>query len=112
MAEPTITGVFGSNAAQTATTLTIDKADLAAVGLTAAPSNTAESLLTAILLLAKGRLSQSAFDSNLDQSLTLTDGFQSIVQRDNGGTLENYRQIQVNVNFHTVDSSNLDPDNY
>lgn len=111
MAEPTLTGVFGAGAAQTATTLTIDKADLSAVGLTASPSNTAESLLGAIVLLAKNALTQAAFDSNLDQSVVVADGFNSIVSRDDGsGTLTSFRQVQLNVNLHASDNFTLDPD--
>ena len=53
MPEPTLTQIFGAGAAQTATVLTIAKADLAAVGLTASSTNTAESLFVALLLQAK-----------------------------------------------------------
>ena len=46
----TLQQLFGENASQTATTLTISKVDLATVGLTPAASNSAESLLVAIIL--------------------------------------------------------------
>lgn len=50
MADYTLQELFGPGAAQTATTVTIQKADLAAVGLTASANNSAESLLIAIFL--------------------------------------------------------------
>ncbi|MBC1242280.1 hypothetical protein GNE10_35350, partial [Nostoc sp. 2RC] len=58
MAEPTLTQVFGANATQDATTITITKADLTGVGLTAASENTAESLFTAIVLKAQTALTE------------------------------------------------------
>ena len=113
MAEPTLVEVFGDGASQTATTITIDKADLSAVGLTPGAENTAESLLSAVLLLAKGILTQAAFDSNSDQSITIEPGFDSIIQRDDGtGNFINYRQNQLTVNLHKLDSDGIDPDDY
>lgn len=111
MAEPTLIEIFGASAAQTATTLTLTKADFLSVGLTASAANSAESLLAAIILLAKAKLTQAAFDSNIDQSITILPGFNSIVQRDTGGgAFAEYRQFSFNVGFHKLDSSALDPD--
>jgi hypothetical protein len=111
MAEPTLVQVFGAGAAQTATTITINKSDLAAVGLTAIASNTAESLLAAIILNAKAYLTQANFDANTDQSITILPGFNSIVQRSDGtGNFTEYRQFQYQVNAHKLDNSALDPD--
>lgn len=113
MAEPTLTQIFGAGATQTASQITIDKADLATVGLTVGASNRAESLLSAVLLLAKNYLTQSNFDSNLDQSITILPGFDSIVQRDDGnGGVTGYRQNQFNVNLHKLDAGAVDPDDY
>lgn len=113
MAEPTLTEVFGASATQTGTTITIDKSDLTAVGLTADATNTAESLLSAILLLAKSSLTQTSFEANSDQSITIEPGFDSIIQRDDGtGTFINYRQNQLTVNLHKLDSDGIDPDDY
>ena len=84
MAEPTLTQVFGTNAAQTATTLTITKADL--TGLTASANNSAESLFVAILLKAKSYLTTTNYEANIDQSVVIeTPGFnaQSLVTRNN-----------------------------
>jgi hypothetical protein len=111
MAEPTITAVFGAGASQTATTITITKSDLVSTGLTASASNTAESLLAAIVLKAKEALTQTAFTTNIDQSITVEPGFNSIVQRagTNGVAVE-YRQFQYNIGFHKLDNLVLDPD--
>lgn len=60
MAEPTLADVFGSGASQNANVLTIQKSDLAGVGLTASASNRAEALLVAIILRASQSLSETA----------------------------------------------------
>lgn len=113
MAEPTITQIFGANATQTSTTITITKNDLVAVSLTPSATNTAEALLAAILLKARAYLTQSAFDSNTDQSIVIAPGFDSIVQRDDGtGNVIGYRQNQLNVNLHKLDAGEIDPDDY
>lgn len=113
MAEPTITQVFGAGATQSASQLTISKTDLAVVGLTASATNTAESLLAALLFLAKNYLTQAAFDANADQSIVILPGFNSIVQRAAAdGNFAEFRQNQFNVNLHSPDSSTLDPDDY
>ncbi len=111
MAEPTITQVFGAGATQSETTITISKADLAGVGLTVLSGNTAESLLAAIALKAKEYLTPANFEANIDQSVTIDNGFNSIITRTLGnGTQGEYRQFQLNFNFHKLDSQTLDPD--
>lgn len=113
MAEPTITQVFGAGATQSGSSITILKSDLEAVGLTPSASNTAESLLTAIFLIARASLSQANFESNPDQSIVIAPGFDSIVQRDDGaGGIASYRQNQFNLNLHKPDSDIIDPDDY
>lgn len=113
MAEPTITQIFGSGATQTGSSITILKSDLVAVGLTATASNTAESLLTALILLAKATLTQANFEGNQDQSIVIAPGFDSIIQRDDGsGTLVSLRQNQFNLNLHKPDTNIIDPDDY
>ena len=113
MAEPTIQQVFGSGATHTATEITISKADLTSYGLTASIENTAESLLAAIFLIARAFLTQSGFDANSDQSITILPGFDSIIQRDDGsGELKSYRQNQLTINLHKLDSEGIDPDDY
>lgn len=109
MAEPTLTQVFGTNATQSATTVTITKADL--TGLTASASNTAESLLIAILLKVQTYLTQTNFDANIDQSVVVANGFPSLTTRGVNNT--SYRVDQLNVNFAKLDTAaTVDPDDY
>lgn len=110
MPEPTLPAVFGAAATQTATTVTISKTDLATVGLTASANNTAESILTAILFLARNRLTEAGFNGDVDQSLTITNGFNSIVTRTNSaGVSSEYRQFQWQFNAHKLDNATLSP---
>lgn len=107
MAEPTLQEVFGASATQDATTITITKADL--TGLTASSSNTAESLLAAILNKAKSYLTEANFDANTDQSVTIVSNADTLITR---GTTQ-YRQSSMTVEFSKVDvASTFDPDDY
>ena len=110
MAEPTLQQVFGANAVQDATTLTISKADL--TGLTASASNRAEALFVAILLKAKSYLTETNYDSNTDQSITIVTpdyNAQSLVTR---GT-QQYRQYTENINLFKIDNTGaIDPDDF
>lgn len=112
MAEPTLTQIFGAGATQTATTLSIAKADLAAVGLTASATNTAESLFVSLLLLAKTTLTTAAQETNANQSITVAEAdfnFQTLVVRNN----QTYRQSTYSVNLQKLDTgSTIDPDDY
>lgn len=109
MPEPTLIQVFGSGATQSATTLSINKADLTAVGLTAIIDNSAESLLVAIMLLAKNHLTTTNFGTNLDQSTTIEEGFETLTTR---GT-SSVRQKQLNFNLYKVEPTvTIDPDDY
>lgn len=112
MAEPLITQVFGSGASQTATTLTIDKADLATVGLTASATNTPESLFVAMLLIAKNQLSVANQELNVEQGVTVADqdfDFQSLVTRNN--TI--YRQTTYSVRLQKPDTASvINPNDY
>ncbi|MFK0733479.1 MAG: hypothetical protein ACIWVG_20385 [Gloeotrichia echinulata HAB0833] len=58
----TLQQLFGENASQSASTLTISKLDLAAVGLTPAANNTAESLLAAMILNLLKEFEGEVFD--------------------------------------------------
>jgi hypothetical protein len=109
MAEPSLTDIFGPNVVQDATSLTIAKADLAAVGLTPAANNSGEALFTAVVKKAGGTLTVANQDANPDQSITIEDGFPSIVQRND----QNYRQNQKTISFQKLDTqSEIDPDDY
>ncbi|HYX19067.1 MAG TPA: hypothetical protein VE944_32895 [Nostoc sp.] len=109
MAEPTLVEVFGTGATQDATTITIQKSSL--LRLTPSATNTAESLLTGILLKAQAGLSQANFDANIDQSIYLTDGFPGFTTRGTNNT--SYRVDQLTVNLAKIDTSSvIDPDDY
>lgn len=109
MAEPTLQEVFGSGATQDATTITILKSDLP--GLTATSDNTAESLLVGILLKNLAGLSQTNFDTNLDQSIYVATGFPNFAFR--GPDNSQYRVDQLTVNFAKFDTGGvIDPDDY
>jgi hypothetical protein len=109
MAEPTLISVFGASATQSATELIISKANLATVGLTASATNTPESLLAAIIALAQPALGETSYGSNLDQSITITDGTDSLTSR---GTAT-YRQKTKTIDFFKLDNSGtFDPDDY
>lgn len=110
MAEPTLVQIFGVNATQTATTLTISKADLASAGLTALANNTGESLLIAVLLRAQQQLTQTNQDANVEQNVVISNGFlPSFVSRNN----TTYRQDTLTVAMDKLaGSSTIDPDDY
>lgn len=109
MAEPTLTEIFGAGATQTATQLTVNKADLP--GLTASATNTAESLLVGILLKAKEKLTTVSQDANIEQNLTVEESSfsETLIQRNN----QTYRQKTLSVNLQKLDTSaGIDPDDY
>lgn len=111
MPKPSLTEVFGAGATQTSTTITIVKSDLASVGLTATATNSAESLLTAILLKAKAHLTEANFEANIDQSTVVGTGFKSTSIRGTNNTP--YITDQLTVTLAKIDPQDpIDPDNY
>lgn len=109
MAEPTLIDLFGAGATQTATTITIAKADLP--GLTASAANRAEALLVGILLKMKTTLSKTNFDNNIDQSVYVESGYPTFAFR--GTNNDSYRVDQLTVNLAKLDTSGtIDPDDY
>ena len=110
MAEPSLQQIFGAGATQTATILSIAKADL--TGLTATTTNTAESLFVALLLMAKASLTPATLETNLDQSISVAESdfnFQTLVTRNN----QTYRQSTYAINLQKLDQGNIiDPDDY
>ncbi|MGI2903330.1 hypothetical protein [Tolypothrix sp. VBCCA 56010] len=101
MAEPTLAQVFGDNATQDSSNLTISKADLAAIGLTASSSNTAESLFVALMLKAARYLNETNQSTNNDIQVTINEGFGSLVTRNN----QSYRQYQYIVEMQKLDTA-------
>lgn len=110
MAEPTLTDIFGAGATQTDTTITILKADLP---LTSSPLNRAEQLFAGILKKASTVLTTTAAASNIDQSITLQTGFDSIAYRTVNNVQAAYLQNQLTVTFSkTQNSAGINPDDY
>lgn len=107
MPKPTLTEVFGAGATQTATTVTILKADLP--GLTPAANNTAESLVVAIALKTKANLTTTAREGDIDRRVAIESGFSQILTRNNTP----YRQDSVTISFQKPDTASaIDPDDY
>lgn len=107
MAEPTLAQIFGANATQDATSLTIHKADL--TGLTPSSTNTAESLLAGIVVSGQPSLSAANQALNTDQSITITDSNDNITTRSGVA----YRRKTKIITFDKVDTgSAFDPDDY
>jgi hypothetical protein len=106
MAEPTLQEVFGTNATQTSTTFTITKADL---GLTSNASTRAEQLFAAILKFAQTNLDSASFDTDIDHSIKIENGFRSYTTRNN----VEYDVKQLSVSFaSTSTSSTINPTDY
>lgn len=110
MPEPTLQELFGANANQTASVLTISKADLQAKGLTPSATNTAESLFVAILLYARDVLTQTNQNNNPDQSIVVTQGNPLLTTRNN----ITYKQVTFSLSAQKVDNTStvIDPDDY
>jgi hypothetical protein len=110
MAEPTLQAILGSGATQTATTITILKADL---DMTATATNRGEQCFAAICKKAGVTLTPANFASNPDQSVSIAPGFDSLAYRQNGTVQETLLQTQLTVNFAKVQaSSGITPDDY
>jgi hypothetical protein len=110
MAEPLLTDIFGAGATQTATTITILKADLP---MTAAAVNRGEQVLAAICKKASGTLTTANFTTNTDQSITVSAGYDSLVYRTVGTDQSTFLQSQLTVNFAKLQtSSGITPDDY
>ena len=111
MAEPTLIEIFGAGATQTATAITILKADLP--GLTASATNSAESLFAGIYKKAAIQLTQTNYGTNTDQSIVIAPGFDSVVYRTVNNDQVGYLQTQMNTSFSKVQSSaGITPDSY
>ncbi len=112
--EPTLTAVFGANATQTATHLNIAKNDLVATGLTLADDIPAEKLIAAILKQAAIALSEENRDSNIDQSVAVSESdFPSFTTRTNGTVNSTYIRDTITVELDKpYSSTGIDPDDY
>ena len=110
MSEPTLAEVFGASASQTSTTLTITKSDLAIVGLTASSSNTAESLLLALILFSQRNLTETNRSTDTaNRNLSVSYGGQDLVQQ---GT-DNFRRDVFSVlAYKSTTLATVDPNDY
>jgi len=109
MPEPTLTDVFGSSAVQDATTITITKADFAAVGLTASATNTAESIFAAIIKRLVNNLTVEQQLLNPDQSVSLQIANPTIYQSPHG---DRYRQTVIVAFDNPHTDPGIIPDDY
>lgn len=110
MAEPTLLSVFGFGATQTLSSLTIAKADLASVGLTAQVENTAESLFVALLLLAARELTEPNRAPDLvNRNVTIPYGGQDIT---GGTTNPSLRDAYSVLLYRPYSLDPVDPDNF
>jgi hypothetical protein len=108
MSEPTLTQIFGAGATQDLETIVIQKSSL--IGLSASSSNSPESLLCALLLVAKQFLSEEQFNNNIDSSTFITSGYSSFITRDS----VTFRTDSLGVFFSKADGTNatLNPNDY
>jgi hypothetical protein len=109
MAEPILQDIFGPNATQDDNTLTIAKADLAAVGLTAQANNTGEALLAAIIKLSANTLTGTNQLTNPDQHCVLQVANSNVWESPYGTKLRQNVLISFDNDFL---NPGLTPDNY
>ena len=109
MAAPTLQQVFGATATQTATTVTITKADLVSTGFTPSSSNSADSILAAVIANAQVSLPDSSVSSNAGQSVGISDGFQSITSISGSNYLVNPKTVNF---YQTFTAGTFNPNNY
>ena len=109
MAEPTLENVFGSGATQDANTLTISKTALAGAGLTPQATNTAESLLAAILKVAANSLTASNQILNEQQHCSIQAANSSVYESNFGTRLRQNLLIAFDDPFV---NPGITPDNY
>lgn len=109
MSEPTLQEIFGANATQSATTITIDKANL--TGLVASATNRAESLFAALIATAATNMTTTARESNPDRSIAIENGFDRIVYR--GSPQVAYAETSRTVTFHKLNpAAGISPMDY
>jgi hypothetical protein len=110
MAEPLLTDIFGAGATQTATTVTILKADLP---MTASAANKGEQILAAVMKKAATALTTTAFGTNPDQSISIAAGFDTLAYRTIGSDTTTLIQTPLTVSFAKVQpSTGISPDDY
>lgn len=116
MTQPTLVDVFGANATQDSTTVTLTKSDYAGSvtvdgvsygGLTASGSNNGEQILAAILIKALQDLTINNRLLDFDHSIEVVNQGQDIVSQNN----TTYRRFIFSVRMYKQESlAALDPD--
>ena len=111
MAEPLITDVFGPGATQTATTITILKADLPT--LTPSATNRGEQVFVGIVLRARQNLTVAARSTDFDRSIAIEDGFDQVTSRTMGTTTNYYYQSGLTITAQKLNTNSaIDADDY
>jgi hypothetical protein len=110
VAEKTLQEIFGAGATQTATTITLIKADLP---MTAAANNRGEQVFAAIAKRASTVLDKTSFDADPDRSINIQSGFDQIVYRTISGATTTLLQTALTVNFVKIQAAaGISPDDY
>ncbi len=107
MAQLTLTDIF-PNATENATTITLTKADL---GLTEA-TTTADRFVAGVVIKAKPIMTRTQYDSDIEQNVYISDGFNSFETRNDDTNDINYQIHQFNVNLSKTDQATLNPEDY
>ncbi|MEH2454493.1 hypothetical protein [Nostoc sp.] len=109
MSEPSLQSIFGANVTQTATTVTLTKADFSSTGFTPAAVNTAESILGAIVSYAQPSLTTANQSNNVDQSVVISDSNDTLVTRSS----VQYRRKTKVIAFDKADNASaFNPNDY
>lgn len=110
MAESTLVEVFGSGAIQDANTITIQKSALAAKGLTVTATNSAESILVALIMLASDSLTETARATDtVNRNLSILYAGQDLIEVSG----INYRRDAFSLLLYKQQAlTTLDPDDY
>lgn len=112
MAQETLQQVFGANANQTATTLTITKADLASTGYTPSANDPPARILLAVLINAMNNALNTTYQStNPEVVVTIAQSsYPTIINRNNN----NYVQQSLTVGMEDLYSSSgtINPQDY
>ncbi len=111
MSEPTLQEIFGAGATQTATTLTILKADLP--GLTASATNGGEQLVAGLVSKLQATLTPTNQAASPEQNITVVAGFDSITYRTIAGISKQFYQRVYNVSLQSLNNPTpIDPNAY
>lgn len=109
MTVPSLTDVFGAGATQTATTITISKADLP--GLTALATNNGQQIFSGILLRAGVKLTAANRTADPDVKITIDYGGQTIFPIAGSANLDRQDSYSVLL-YKQVPRADVDPDDY